>query len=415
MGSGWPGAGAARTSVCAIRRDWVDGLVVISSVSWWGSPMIYHFGGCRFDTSLYSVQRGGQSIRLRPKVFRVCLYLLEHRDRVVSREELCAQMWPGRFVSQATLEGVIRSVREALGDSGRTQGIIQTLRGYGYRFVAGVEEWTPKEVEGEVPQAETLSISPESNILLRTASIPAGVELVQTGEDTPDFDPPSAVRRWQRNAHGQALVRPAAIARGERRPTRQGGSVRWWLVGLGQGLAMVALVLLGALGLWWGTNYEAMGLQEKARIAVLPFIDLSAEADQTYFADGMMAELIAQLSQIPGLTVIARTSVMRYKSSPQDVATIGRELRVGTILEGSIRKMDKQVRVSVQLIDVASQGHLWSQEYIRELTGVFATQSDIATHLAQGLKVQLTAQPISNRLDGEPRFSALVQKIGLGK
>ena len=106
--------------------------------------MIYHFGECTFDTSLYSVQRGGQSIRLRPKVFRVCLYLLEHRDRVVSREELCAQMWPGRFVSQATLEGVIRSVREALGDNGRMQGIIQTLRGYGYRFVAGVEDRTPQ-------------------------------------------------------------------------------------------------------------------------------------------------------------------------------------------------------------------------------------------------------------------------------
>ena len=178
---------------------------------------------------------------------------------------------------------------------------------------------------------------------------------------------------------------------------------------------MVALLLLGAFGLWWGTSHEAMGLPEKSRIAVLPFIDLSAEADQTYFADGMMEEVIAQLSQIPGLKVIARTSVMKYKGSLKDVATIGRELRVGTILEGSIRKMDKQVRVSVQLIDVVSQGHLWSQEYIRELTGVFATQSDIATHLAQGLRVQLTAQPIYNRLEGEPRFTALVQKIGLGK
>ncbi len=119
--------------------------------------MIYHFGEVTFDSSLYSVQRGGQSIRLRPKVFRACLYLLEHRDRVVSREELCTQVWGGRFVSQATLEGVIRSVREALGDSGRMQRIIQTSRGYGYRFVAGVEERTPKKVGKEVPQAETLS------------------------------------------------------------------------------------------------------------------------------------------------------------------------------------------------------------------------------------------------------------------
>ena len=377
--------------------------------------MIYRFGACTFDTSLYSVYRGGQSIRLRPKVFRVCLYLLEHRDRVVSREELCAQMWPGRFVSQATLEGVIRSVREALGDSGRTQGIIQTSRGYGYRFVAGIEERTPKEVGGEVPQAETLSISPESSLLLRTASIPAGDELAQAWEATSGSGPPGEVREWQPDAHGHAPDSPVAIARGEQRPARQRSSVRWWLVGVGQGLAMVALVLLGAFGLWWGINHTAMGPLEKSRIAVLPFIDLSGESDRAYFADGMTAELIAQLSQIPGLTVIARTSVMQYKGSLKDVATIGRELRVGTILEGSIRKMDNQVRVSAQLIDVASQGHLWSEEYDRDLTGVFATQTDIATHLAQGLRVQLTAQPINDRLGGEPRFTALIRKTGLSE
>ena len=67
--------------------------------------MIYNFGGCTLDTQVYSVQRGGQSIRLRPKVFRMCLYLLEHRERVVSREELCAQLWPGRFVNQPPWKG----------------------------------------------------------------------------------------------------------------------------------------------------------------------------------------------------------------------------------------------------------------------------------------------------------------------
>ena len=177
----------------------------------------------------------------------------------------------------------------------------------------------------------------------------------------------------------------------------------------------MALMLVGAFGLWWGTNQKAMGPLEKSRIAVLPFVDLSVEANQASFVDGIMEELIAQLSQFPGLTVVARTSVMTYKDSLKDVATIGRELRVGTILEGSIRKMDKQVRVSVQLIDVAGQGHLWSQEYIRELTGVFATQRDIATHLAQGLRVQLTAQPLYNRIESDARATALAQKIGQGK
>ena len=114
------------------------------------------------------------------------------------------------------------------------------------------------------------------------------------------------------------------------------------------------------------------------------------EADQTYFADGMTEELIAQLSQIRGLTVIARTSVMKYKDTLKDVATIGRELRVGTIVEGSIRRVENHVRISAQLIDVASQGYLWSQEYDRELRGVFDIQHDIAIRVVQQLKVQLS-------------------------
>ena len=163
------------------------------------------------------------------------------------------------------------------------------------------------------------------------------------------------------------------------------------MVRVGLAFASVILLIVGGWVLWRGIRERAAVPLDKSRIAVLPFIDLSAEGDSAYFADGMTEELITQLSQIHGLTVIARTSVMKYKGTLKDVATIGRELRVGTILEGSVRRMDNQVRISAQLIDVASQGHLWSQEYDRELTGVFDIQSDIATRVAQRLKVQLSA------------------------
>ena len=133
--------------------------------------MIYRFGECEMDTNLYAVQRHGQSIRMRRKVFRICLYLLEHRDRVVSREELCAQVWPGQFISQATLEGVIRSVRQAVGDNGRTQGIVQTYHGYGYRFVASVEERTSPDLQGGMPQSAALSVSPNPGTLPPTVAI----------------------------------------------------------------------------------------------------------------------------------------------------------------------------------------------------------------------------------------------------
>jgi TolB-like protein/class 3 adenylate cyclase len=128
---------------------------------------------------------------------------------------------------------------------------------------------------------------------------------------------------------------------------------------------------------------------DKRRIVVLPFVNLSADAENEYFSDGMTEELISRLSKIRGLEVIARTSAMKYKGVAKDVAEIGRELQIGTVLEGSVRKAEHQVRVTVQLINVHNQMHLWSQDYDRELTGVFAIQSDIAQRVTAALQGQL--------------------------
>jgi DNA-binding winged helix-turn-helix (wHTH) protein len=100
--------------------------------------MIYAFDDGELDTQLYTLRRVGQTIRLRPKVFQVLLYLLEHRDRVVSKQDLCDAVWPEQFISDATLESTLREVRRALGDSARAQRVIHTYHGHGYRFVAPV-------------------------------------------------------------------------------------------------------------------------------------------------------------------------------------------------------------------------------------------------------------------------------------
>ena len=100
--------------------------------------MIYRFADCALDTQLHILHRAGQSTRLAPKVFEVLCYLIEHRDRVVSKQELCDRVWEGLAISEATLESCLRAVRSTVGDSGQAQRIIQTQRGYGYRFVADV-------------------------------------------------------------------------------------------------------------------------------------------------------------------------------------------------------------------------------------------------------------------------------------
>jgi DNA-binding winged helix-turn-helix (wHTH) protein len=101
--------------------------------------MIYAFADCVLDTHFYMVARARQSLPLRPKVFQLLHYLLEHRDRIISRDELCAQVWPEQFISDATLDSTLREVRRVIGDSGHGQQMIQTLRGHGYRFIAAVE------------------------------------------------------------------------------------------------------------------------------------------------------------------------------------------------------------------------------------------------------------------------------------
>ncbi len=130
---------------------------------------------------------------------------------------------------------------------------------------------------------------------------------------------------------------------------------------------------------------------DKSRIAVLPFVSMSPDPNDEYFADGLTEELIASLSLVRGLKVIARTSVMEYKKKEKHVAEIGKELGVGTVVEGSVRKAANRIRVTVQVIDVATEEHVWASKYDDTLDDVFAVQSDIATKVVAALPSNLAA------------------------
>ena len=121
------------------------------------------------------------------------------------------------------------------------------------------------------------------------------------------------------------------------------------------------------------------------RIAVLPFVNISPDPNDEFFADGLTEELIANLSLVKGLKVIARTSVMNYKKKEMNVSEIGRELGVGTVVEGSVRKAVNRIRVTVQVIDVGSEEHLWASSYDASLDDVFAVQSEIARKVTESL------------------------------
>jgi TolB-like protein len=133
---------------------------------------------------------------------------------------------------------------------------------------------------------------------------------------------------------------------------------------------------------------------DKRRIAVLPFANISLNpSDYEYFSDGMTEELIATMSKISGLQVIARTSMMTYKGcdGQKKINEIARELEAGTILEGSVRKSGDRLRITIQAIDSATSGNVWAETYDRELSDVFAIQSDISRMVAETLRVKLLA------------------------
>jgi len=155
-------------------------------------------------------------------------------------------------------------------------------------------------------------------------------------------------------------------------------------------LALVVFVSLGVL-LLKDRDRPADFSESKLRLAVLPLDNISADENDEYFADGMTEELISSLSKITNLRVIARSSIIKYKGLQTDIATVGKELMVGTVLAGTVRRMGNKARISVQLTDVATQDNIWTMEYDRNLQDIFVIQSEIAQNVASKLKIILAS------------------------
>jgi serine/threonine protein kinase/Tfp pilus assembly protein PilF len=152
---------------------------------------------------------------------------------------------------------------------------------------------------------------------------------------------------------------------------------------------IAALVVALVLALYYFIPKESKAINS---IAVLPLKNLSGDGEHEYFAEGIHEELIAQLAKISALKVISRTSVIRYKNVQKPLPEIGRELGAEALIEGSVRRSGDQVRITVQLIEAATDKHLWAESYQRDLRDVLALQSDVARAIANEIRITLTAQ-----------------------
>jgi adenylate cyclase len=165
-------------------------------------------------------------------------------------------------------------------------------------------------------------------------------------------------------------------------------------------IGAIALVVAGGATYWSQTQVPqeestsvgslAFSLSDKPSIAVLPFINMSNDAEQEYFADGITEDLITDLSQVSGLFVIARNSVFTYKGRAVKVQDVARDLGVNHVLEGSVRRVGDRVRINAQLINAITGLHIWAERFDRELTDVFALQDEVVKNIVTALEVELT-------------------------
>jgi adenylate cyclase len=160
---------------------------------------------------------------------------------------------------------------------------------------------------------------------------------------------------------------------------------------------------------------QSLPLPDKPSIVVLPFDNMSKDLEQEYFSDGITEDITADLSKISSLFVIARNSAFTYKGKAVKVQDVSREMGVRYVLEGSVRRADKQVRVTVQLIDATTGGHLWAERYDRPLTDIFALQDDIVQKIVTTLRLQLSVQEqgwiVRKRTDNLEAYDALLRGV----
>jgi TolB-like protein/DNA-binding winged helix-turn-helix (wHTH) protein len=326
------------------------------------SSRLIRFGVFELDLRSGELQKQGRKIRLEGQPVDVLICLLENPGELVTREELHRKLWPAdTFVNfEHGLNAAVKRLRQALNDSAGNPRFVETLPRRGYRFIAPIQAVA---VSGEVSGVNPV------NDLAAVAGTPVTLAPLEARQDPPEAkdDEPVDLSR--------ETVVPA-----QRHPQRA-WNWKW------SGVAL--FVVLGA-GAAWILRPASHPPQVIRSLAVLPLENLSGDASQDYFSDGMTDELITELGQIGELRVISRTSVMTYKGAHESLPQIARDLNVDAVVEGAVLRSGKQVRITAQLILAAADKHLWARSYEGDLKDAFALQKQVARSIAEEIRVELT-------------------------
>jgi TolB-like protein/DNA-binding winged helix-turn-helix (wHTH) protein len=322
----------------------------------------YEIGDLVVDLGRQSVTRSGSEIPFPKLSFDLLVTLAQAAPSFVSFDQLTERVWPGLVIAPETISQRVKLVRDALGDDAQAPRYITGIRGRGYRMVAAVR-----------PVVDLAQIyTPASNSDDISRPVPSRPS-----------DLPVQAKLGAR--HGRLIVTALAVL-----AAGLGYLIvdRFWLserTGLVQSTASVQPA---------GTR-DTSTVTVRAfnppphSIAVLPFLNLSGDASQQYFSDGLTEELLNSLTRVNELQVAARTSSFSFQGEHPDIPTVAHKLNVASVLEGSVRRSGQTIRVTAQLNNAVTGFHLWSQSYDRDLGDVLKLQTDIANAVVATLRVTL--------------------------
>ena len=273
------------------------------------------------------IRHGNTEVKLEPRVMQLLLYLASRPSEVFTREEIEKHVWAGMVVGYDSLTSAMIKLRKAFGDDSHHPQIIETVAKRGYRLIAAVS------TDNTDISASRQKVFPlQSVVVLRQLSWVSLIIIV-------------------------GLLATLFWLWHEEEPITAGGS------------------------------HPA----EKPSIAVLPFTNLTADAEQEYFIDGITEDLITDLSNISGLSVIASNTVFTYKGQSPKPQEIANELGVNYLLEGSVRRAGERIRINAQLVDTHNGYQLWAKRYDRKLAEIFVVQDEVANSIVNALALHLNA------------------------
>ncbi|CAN5360487.1 winged helix-turn-helix domain-containing protein [soil metagenome] len=297
---------------------------------------IYRFGDFELDCGRRQLTLGNEKVMLSAKTFDLLQHLVENRGKLISKDELLDAVWPGQIVEENNLTVQISALRKALGSG----DIITNVPGKGYCFVEPVELAGAGEEEIVIEQRTVERIVIDEPVYMNpTSPVP------QLTGQTPN---------WRKTAF----------------------------------LAGLIFVVIGGI---WAVRYFRNAPAAKINsIAVLPFVNQTADENNEYLSDGIAESVTYSLSQVPDLKVMSRNSVFRYKGSESDAKRIGSELNVSAILTGRVSQRGDSLNISTELISALDNSVIWGEQFTRKLSDIEKLQSDIAGSISNKLRLKLT-------------------------